>query len=179
MIFNLVTLVAIILIILVLQPFFTVKTQTAVIIERFSKFARVVQPGLHVKIPLIERIATRVSMQVQQLDFQVETKTKDNVTVTPTVRVQYSVLPDEIATSYYKLENPRIQIQAYVNDALLTEIPGMTLDDTFSLKDEIAQKVKQALDADMKEYGYNIVRTLITEITMPPSVNRSLWFSFI
>ena len=63
------------------SSFFTVKQQTSAVIERFGKFLSVRTSGLQLKIPLIDRIAGRVNLKIQQLDVVIETKTKDNVFV--------------------------------------------------------------------------------------------------
>src|SRR5690606_15783158 len=72
--------------------FFIVKQQTAVVIERFGKFQSVRSPGFQLKIPVVDRIAGRLSLKVQQLDVVVETKTKDDVFVKLKVSVQYVVI---------------------------------------------------------------------------------------
>ena len=60
---------------------FIVKQQTAAIVERFGRFTSVRQSGLQIKIPIVDRVAGRLSLRVQQLDVVVETKTKDDVFV--------------------------------------------------------------------------------------------------
>jgi regulator of protease activity HflC (stomatin/prohibitin superfamily) len=71
-----------------LSSFFTVKQQTAVVIERFGKFTSIRSSGLQLKIPVIDRIAGRVNLRIQQLDVIIETKTKDNVFIKMKVSVQ-------------------------------------------------------------------------------------------
>lgn len=173
---GLLTYVIIIFVVLLLlfNSVFTVKTQQAAIIERFSKFSRVARAGLNFKIPFIERVASRMSLQVRELKFPVETKTEDNVTVTITVRVQFAVIESDVQTAYYKLSAPAAQISSYVNDAILAEVPKLTLDNAFAKKDDVASAVAASLQDVMKSYGYNIVRTLITDITMPAAVSESM-----
>ena len=69
---------------------FTVKQQTAVILERFGKFLGIRQSGLHIKIPFVDRVAGRMSLKIQQLDVLIETKTKDDVFVRLKVSVQFT-----------------------------------------------------------------------------------------
>ncbi len=64
---------------ILLSSFFTVKQQTAVVIERFGKFTGIRQSGLQLKLPVIDNIAGRVNLKIQQLDVMIETQTKDNV----------------------------------------------------------------------------------------------------
>ena len=71
--------------------FFTVEQQERAIVERFGKFVRVGGPGLQTKTPFVERVAGRMSLQVEQLNSEIETKTKDNVFVRVKLAVQYQV----------------------------------------------------------------------------------------
>src|SRR5690606_33538168 len=116
---------------LFLASFFTVKQQTAVIVERFGKFNGIRQSGLQLKIPVIDRIAGRVNLRIQQLDVIIETKTKDNVFVKMKVSVQYKVIQDRVYEAFYKLEYPHDQITSYVFDVVRAEVPKLILDDVF------------------------------------------------
>ena len=77
---------------LLMGTFFMVKQQTAAIVERFGRFTSVRQSGLQLKIPIIDRVAGRLSLRIQQLDVVVETKTKDDVFVKIKVSVHFKVL---------------------------------------------------------------------------------------
>ena len=98
---------------------FTVKQQTAVILERLGKFSGVKGPGLHLKIPIIDKVSGRINLKIQQLDVIVETKTLDDVFVKLKVSVQYKVLPEKIYDAFYKLEDPQEQITSYVFDTVI------------------------------------------------------------
>jgi regulator of protease activity HflC (stomatin/prohibitin superfamily) len=117
--------------------FFTVKQQTAAIVERFGKFKRIAGAGLNFKIPLIDKVAGRISLRVQQLDVKVETKTKDNVFVVVMVSVQYFVIPEKVVDAFYKLQNAEAQITSYVYDVVRARVPNIILDDVFETKDDI------------------------------------------
>ncbi len=161
---------------IVFGTFFTVRTREAVIVERFGKFARVAGPGLNVKIPLIEKKAGRISTQIQEIVFPVETKTKDNVTVRIETRIQYSVSEskDVIREAFYRLSDPIGQIRSWSSDAILSTVPGMTLDDAFDQKDAIALSVKANLTEALTAYGYTTERVLISNIEMPSSVVNAM-----
>ncbi|MEM0993529.1 MAG: SPFH domain-containing protein [Bacteroidota bacterium] len=150
--------------IIILNGIFTVKQQTAVVIERFGKFQSVRRSGLHFKVPMIDRVAARESLKIQQLDVRVETKTKDDVFVRINVSVQYRVLPDAIYDAVYKLDNPNGQITAYVFDVVRAEVPKLKLDDVFERKDDIAIAIRRELEEAMNDYGYGIVKALVTDI---------------
>jgi regulator of protease activity HflC (stomatin/prohibitin superfamily) len=162
------------LIFLMFGPLFTVNQQTAAIIQRFGKFARVGHPGLNFRIPVIEMIAGRINLRVQQLDVKVETKTEDNVFVHVIVAVQYHVLEDKVYEAFYKLANANLQITAFVFDVVRARVPRIKLDDLFEKKDEIADAVKNELSHVMYDFGYGIVKALVTDIDPDHTVKESM-----
>ncbi len=160
--------------IILFSCFFTVKQQTAVIIERFGKFQSIRHSGLQLKIPLVDRIAARVGLKIQQLDVIVETKTLDDVFVKLKISVQYVVIRDKVYEAFYKLEYPHDQITSYVFDVVRAEVPKMKLDDVFVKKDDIAIAVKSELQEAMLDYGYDIIKTLVTDIDTDPQVKEAM-----
>ncbi len=171
-----ITLIPFIVIILLLLVFglFIVKQQTAFIIERFGKFSSIRFAGLQFKIPIVDRIAARLSLRIQQLDVVVETKTKDDVFVNMKISVQYQILREKVYDAFYKLQNPHEQLTAYIFDLVRAEIPKMLLDDVFEKKDDIAFAVKRDLKEAMLEYGYDIVKALVTDIDPDHSVKQAM-----
>ncbi len=157
-----------------LSGLFTVEQQSMGLIERFGKFNRTTSPGLHWRIPLVEKIAVRLPLRIQQLDVDVETKTNDNVFVFTKVSVQYQVLPDNVVAAYYQLSNPDQQITSYVFDLVRAEIPKLTLDEVFERKDDVAKAVKRELSAVMDEFGYGIIKSLVTDINPDAEVKASM-----
>ena len=154
--------------------FFIVRQQSAAIVERFGKFVSVRQSGLQIKIPIIDRVAGRVSLRVQQLDVVVETKTKDDVFVKIKVSVQYKVINDKVFDAFYKLDFPQDQITSYVFDVVRAEVPKMILDDVFEKKDDVAIAVKSELNDAMLNYGFDIIKTLVTDIDPDAQVKDSM-----
>tara|TARA_Y100000385_G_scaffold76490_1_gene77464 strand:- start:2943 stop:3866 length:924 start_codon:yes stop_codon:yes gene_type:complete len=161
-------------ILILLAALFTVKQQTAVIIERFGKFLSIRQSGLHFKIPLIDRIAGRMSLKIQQLDVLIETKTKDDVFVKLKVSVQFKVIKLKVYDAFYKLDFPHDQITSYVFDVVRAEVPKMKLDGVFIKKDDIAIAVKTELNEAMMDYGYDIIKTLVTDIDPDSQVKEAM-----
>jgi regulator of protease activity HflC (stomatin/prohibitin superfamily) len=155
-------------------PFFTVNQQTAAIIQRFGRFARVAHPGLNFKMPFVEMVAGRLNLRVQQLDVKVETKTEDNVFVHVVVAVQYHVLPDKVYDAFYRLANANMQITAFVFDVVRARVPRIKLDDLFEKKDEIADAVKNELSHVMYDFGYGIVKALVTDIDPDHTVKEAM-----
>ena len=154
--------------------FFIVKQQSAAIIERFGKFVSVRQSGLQLKIPIIDNIAGRLSLRIQQLDVVIETKTKDDVFVRLKVSVQFKVIKDKVYDAFYKLDNPHDQITSFIFDVVRAEVPKLILDDVFLKKDDIAIAVKNELQEAMTEYGYNIIKTLVTDIDPDQQVKEAM-----
>ena len=153
---------------------FVVKQQTAVIIQRFGKFTGVRNSGLQFKIPVIDQIAGRINLKIQQLDVPIETKTKDDVFVKIQVSVQYRILKESIYEAFYELQNPTEQITSYVFDVVRAEVPKMKLDDVFERKDDIATAILRELDHAMNEYGYGIVKALVTDIDPAAEVKAAM-----
>lgn len=156
------------------SAFFTVKQQTAVVIERFGKFQSIRHSGLQMKIPLIDKISGKINLKIQQLDVIIETKTKDNVFVKMKVSVQFMVIKDKVYDAFYKLEYPHDQITAYVFDVVRAEVPKLRLDDVFERKDDIAIAVKRELNEAMTTYGYDIINTLVTDIDPDIQVKNAM-----
>ena len=162
------------LLLLIISGVFVVKQQTAGIIERFGKFTSIRQSGLHYRIPLIDKIAGRLSLRILQLDVIVETKTKDDVFVKLKVSVQYKVVKEKVYDAFYKLEYPQDQITSYVFDVVRAVVPKMKLDDVFEKKDEIANAVKGELNDAMINYGYDIIKALVTDIDPDTEVKAAM-----
>ena len=160
--------------IFLLSTFFTVRQQTAVSIERFGKFESIRHSGLQMKIPIIDKVAARISLKIQQLDVIVETKTLDDVFVKIKVSVQFVVIKEKVYDAIYKLEYPHDQITSYVFDVVRAEVPKMKLDDVFVKKDDIAIAVKREVQESMETYGYDIIKTLVTDIDPDAQVKAAM-----
>jgi len=161
-------------VILLISSFFIVKQKTAAIVERFGKFQSIRQSGLQLKIPLIDKIAGKLSLKIQQLDVIIETKTLDDVFVRLKVSVQYRVIRAKVYDAFYQLDYPHEQITSYVFDVVRAEVPKMKLDDVFVKKDDIALAVKAELNDAMLEYGFDIIKTLVTDIDPDAQVKAAM-----
>ena len=166
--------VILIIVLLIFSGIFVVKQQTSAIIERFGRFTSIRQSGLHFRIPIIDRIAGRISLRILQLDVIVETKTKDDVFVKLKVSVQYKVVREKVYDAFYKLDYPQDQITSYVFDVVRAVVPKMKLDDVFEKKDDIANAVKGELNDAMINYGYDIIKALVTDIDPDPEVKAAM-----
>jgi regulator of protease activity HflC (stomatin/prohibitin superfamily) len=170
-----VTAVVLVIVLLVLSgSFFTVPTSQAAVVQRFGKFLRVANAGLNFKSPFVESIAARINLRVQQLDMEIETKTKDNVFVRIPVSIQYHVMSDKVFEAFYKLNDPTQQIQSYVFNVILGHVPKMNLDEAFLQQADIAMAVKTELDTIMAEFGYAITKALVTDIKPDDKVKAAM-----
>lgn len=165
---------ALIVLIVILSSFFTVRTAEVAVLTRFGKFLRVADPGLNWKRPFFDSVTGIVSLRVNQITLTMETKTKDNVFVTIPISVQNRVRPEKVYDAYYKLSDPVAQIKSYVEQVILGHVPGMTLDEVFASQSSIAAAVKQELDADMATFGYEIVNVLVTDIIPDQKVKSAM-----
>jgi regulator of protease activity HflC (stomatin/prohibitin superfamily) len=157
-----------------LKGLYTVDTAQAAVIQRFGKFVRVAGPGLNFKTPWFEQVAGRVNLRVQQFKVEVETKTLDNVFVKVLVSVQYQVIQAKVYQAYYKLQSPGDQITSYVFDSVRSNVPKMKLDDVFEKKDDIADAVKRELTTVMDDFGYSIIKALVTDVDPDPKVKSAM-----
>ena len=154
---------------------YVVKQQTVAIIERFGKYQKTSTSGINFKIPFgVDVIAARIQLRMLQSEIVVETKTQDNVFVTMNVATQYRVNENNVTDAYYKLMHPEAQIKSYIEDALRSSVPKLTLDELFEKKDEIALEVQKQVAEEMSTYGYVIVKTLITKVEPDAEVKQSM-----
>jgi len=153
---------------------YTVEQRSVRVVERFGKFVRIGQPGLNFKIPWIEQVGYAFDMRVLELGIEADTKTEDNVFLGLAVSVQYEVIESEVYKAYYKLGEPKKQIVSYVMDAVRSHVPGMKLDEVFVQKDEIARQIEESVKASMEEFGYRIVKVLITDISPAGNVVEAM-----
>ncbi|NLQ99247.1 SPFH domain-containing protein [Streptococcus mutans] len=162
-------------ILLIASGLYVVRQQTVAIIERFGKYQLTSASGIHLRLPFgIDKIAARIQLRLLQSEIIVETKTKDNVFVTLNVATQYRVNEQNVTDAYYKLMRPEAQIQSYIEDALRSSVPKLTLDELFEKKDEIALEVQHQVAEEMSTYGYIIVKTLITKVEPDAEVKQSM-----
>ncbi|MGT2906947.1 SPFH domain-containing protein [Streptococcus dentiloxodontae] len=158
-----------------LSTLYVVRQQSVAIIERFGRYQKTSTSGIHVRLPFgIDKIAARIQLRLLQSEIVVETKTKDNVFVTLNVATQYRVNEQNVIDAYYKLMKPEAQIKSYIEDALRSSVPKLTLDELFEKKDEIALEVQHQVAEEMSTYGYIIVKTLITRVEPDAEVKQSM-----
>ena len=160
---------------ILISMLYVVRQQSVAIVERFGRYQKIATSGIHMRLPFgIDKIAARIQLRLLQSEIVVETKTKDNVFVMMNVATQYRVNEQNVTDAYYKLMRPEAQIKSYIEDALRSSVPKLTLDDLFEKKDEIALEVQHQVAEEMTTYGYIIVKTLITKVEPDAEVKQSM-----
>ena len=160
---------------ILISMLYVVRQQSVAIVERFGRYQKIATSGIHMRLPLgIDKIAARIQLRLLQSEIVVETKTKDNVFVMMNVATQYRVNEQNVTDAYYKLMRPEAQIKSYIEDALRSSVPKLTLDELFEKKDEIALEVQHQVAEEMTTYGYIIVKTLITKVEPDAEVKQSM-----
>lgn len=144
------------------------------VVEDLGQFKRLIGEGPSCILWPLQNVTGRLSLRVQQLDVLCETKTKDNVFVQVGVAVQYKVVTESAYDAWYRLTSPTSQIEAYVYDVIRSTVPRLELDAAFESKDDIARAVLEQLQSVMKDYGYSIVNTLVTDLAPDSKVKASM-----
>lgn len=144
--------------------FAIISTSEVGVIERMGKFDRFAEAGCLYLLAPIEYISGIVSLRVQELNVNIETKTKDNVFVVVSASVQYQVIKEKVYEAYYKLAHMEQQMRAYVFDTIRSALCDMTLDESFESKEEVSQQLKKHLKVVMETYGYSILNALVTDL---------------
>jgi regulator of protease activity HflC (stomatin/prohibitin superfamily) len=144
---------------------FSVRNQSAKIIERFGKYNKTAHAGLNFKIPYVDSVRDTINLQVQQHPVAVDTITKDKVSVRISVAVNYQVKGGKEADAYYKLGKPETQIETFVFDVVRSQVPKQTLDEVFDSKDAVALAVTKELE---------IVKVSVTEVEPDAKVKAAM-----
>jgi len=139
--------------------------------ESWGAFDSELEPGCSCLIPIMHEVKL-VNLRVQNLNVRCQSKTKDNVFVDVEVSVQYKVV--DAQNSYYKLDDSKAQIRAYVFDVIRSEVPKQTLDQVFEEKERLSSAVEHQLSEMLGEFGFAIMATPVTDIDPDHNVKQSL-----
>lgn len=155
--------------------FTVVSTSEVAVVEKFGKFDRFAEAGLSC-FPMypFEYVAGMISLRVQELNCNLETKTKDNVFVSVSCSVQFQIIKDKVYQAFYLMSQPREQMRAYVFDTIRAAICTLTLDEAFESKEEISQQLKSHLSEVMASFGLSILQALVTDLTPDSRVRTAM-----
>lgn len=161
---------------LLIKSFVITKQKQAKIIERLGKFQSIRRAGFSMIIPFIDRVAYIQDLRINELSVDIETITKDKVSVHITVAVQYYIkdTSESIMNSAYELSNFRQQIRSYVFDEIRAEVPKKLLDEVFENKEDIEMAVKTGLSGAIEKYGFIIQNALVVDIDPDPNVKDAM-----
>lgn len=150
-----------------------VPQQQAFVVERFGRFSRVLQPGLHILIPFVERIAYIHSQKETPIHVAGQTAiTKDNVSLTID-GVLFVRIVDPVKASY-GVENPMFAVTMLAQTSMRSELGRIELDTAFSQRDELNQRVVASLAPAAREWGLEVLRYEIKDIVPPSQVRAAM-----
>ena len=163
----------VLIIILLIKSIKVVRQSEVYIIERLGKFHKAADAGLTLIIPFIDTVRSIVSLKQQTMDVQPqEVITSDNVTITIDTVVFYKVI--DPAKAVYEIQSLKKGIE-YLSITTIRDIVGkMELDETFSSRDSINEKLKTILDEATVPWGCKIDRVEIKDITPPPDIKDAM-----
>jgi len=152
-----------------------VRSQEMGISEECGRFDRIQGPGLHCMPWPYSTFAGRVSLRVRQLDITCETQTMDHVFCHLTVSVLYRVVAISVYEAYYRLQSPSDLMQSAVLDVIRSTVPSkLSIDAIFVNHHTISEAVFTRLQDIFRNYGYEVVSSLVTRIRPSNVVMKSM-----
>ena len=164
---------AIVLFIIVISNIYIVQQSRAYVIERLGAFHAVHGVGMHIKIPFIDRIARRVSLKEQVLDYPPQPViTKDNVTMQIDTVVYFQITDPKLYT--YGVEQPMAAMETLTATTLRNIIGDLELDQTLTSRDIINTKMRAILDEATDPWGIKVNRVELKNILPPQDIQSSM-----
>ena len=143
------------------------------VVEKLGKYYDTWQAGLHIKMPVIEKIARKISLKEQVADFEPQSViTKDNVTMNVDSVVYFQVIDPKALT--YGVERPIAAIENLCATTLRNIIGSMTLDETLTSREKINAETINVLDEATNKWGIDITRVEVQNITPPKSIQEAM-----
>ena len=166
--------VLVVLVILLLVTNIRVVPQaTEFVIERLGTYYTTWETGLHFKVPLVDRVAKRISLKEQVMDFAPQPViTKDNVTMQIDTIVFYQVTDAKLYT--YGVERPILAIESLTATTLRNIIGDMELDHTLTSRDVINSRITSALDQATDKWGIKVNRVELKNIVPPRDIQDAM-----
>lgn len=177
-VFTIIILVLVFLILL--MSFRTVQQGTVAVITVFGKYRRVMRPGLNFKIPIIERVAKKISIQNRSAELGFQAVTIDQANVNFTAMLLYSVLNHEeetIKSVAFKFIDERNFMQALVRSvegSVRAFVATKKQSEVLITRREIVEAVKEQLDITLEGWGYHLIDLQLNDITFDEEVMRSM-----
>ncbi len=174
------TLVGILAFLLLLLSFVTVKQGTIAVITVFGKYQRVLRPGLSLRVPFIEVIHSRVSIQNRSVELEFQATTSDQANVNFTSMLLFAVFNHEeetIKNVAFKFMDEKSFMQALVRTiegSIRSFVATKKQAEVLSLRTEIVQEVKLQLDQTLESWGYHLIDLQLNDITFDESIMKSM-----
>ena len=163
----------VILFIIIIKNISVVQQSRAYVIERLGAFSAVWEVGIHFKIPFIERIAKRVSLKEQVLDYPPQPViTKDNVTMQIDTVVYFQITDPKLYT--YGVEQPMMAMENLTATTLRNIIGDLELDQTLTSRDVVNTKMRAILDEATDPWGIKVNRVELKNILPPQDIQNSM-----
>lgn len=163
----------VILFIIIIKNIAIVQQSRAYVIERLGAFSAVWEVGIHFKLPFIERIARRVSLKEQVLDYPPQPViTKDNVTMQIDTVVYFQITDPKLYT--YGVEQPMMAMETLTATTLRNIIGDLELDQTLTSRDVINTKMRAILDEATDPWGIKVTRVELKNILPPQDIQNSM-----
>jgi len=163
----------VIALILIISNIFVVQQSRAYVIERLGAFQAVQGVGLHFKIPFIDRIARRVSLKEQVLDYPPQPViTKDNVTMQIDTVVYFQITDPKLYA--YGVEQPMAAMETLTATTLRNIIGDLELDQTLTSRDVVNTKMRAILDEATDPWGIKVNRVELKNILPPADIQSSM-----
>ena len=164
---------AVIVLLIIISNIHIVQQSRAYVIERLGAFSKVWQVGIHVKVPFIERVAKKVSLKEQVLDYPPQPViTKDNVTMQIDTVVYYQITDPRLYT--YGVERPMMAMETLTATTLRNIIGDLELDQTLTSRDVINTKMRAILDEATDPWGIKVNRVELKNILPPADIQNSM-----
>ena len=164
---------AVIVLLIIISNIHIVQQSRAYVIERLGAFSKVWQVGIHVKVPFIERVAKKVSLKEQVLDYPPQPViTKDNVTMQIDTVVYYQITDPKLYT--YGVERPMMAMETLTATTLRNIIGDLELDQTLTSRDVINTKMRAILDEATDPWGIKVNRVELKNILPPQDIQNSM-----
>ena len=171
---TIITLVLVLLAVSILISCINIVPQAnAWVLERLGKYSTTWSAGLHIKVPLIDRVVKKVSLKEQVADFEPQPViTKDNVTMMVDSIVFFYVMDPKLLA--YGVERPIAAIENLSATTLRNIIGSMTLDETLTSRDAINGQITTILDEATDKWGIKVTRVEVKNITPPKSIQEAM-----
>ena len=165
--------VALVILIILIKNICIVQQSRAYVIERLGAFSQVWEVGIHFKLPFVERIARRVSLKEQVLDYPPQPViTKDNVTMQIDTVVYFQITDPKLYT--YGVEQPMVAMETLTATTLRNIIGDLELDQTLTSRDVINTKMRAILDEATDPWGIKVTRVELKNILPPQDIQNSM-----